>query len=232
MSNITYTEQELKLMEEMADANKAQFALNNLATSIFNAVRVKQAVISGTEEIWAEKKFTDAYRAQQVQQLKDKAVSELNKLRDNIAENVQKLAARVEAVRPKLNLSDSNFQTALSLISMAENELDASTQKEIAGMFNGNAALLKALLPVLVKHKLKIAEMAVQAELARIARAEDFPQKAVDFGIEFTASTDNHGGASEIYSEMRTFASVYGMNAPAMPNDVMLYMMRSAAGVF
>lgn len=230
-NNEFWTPEEKKMLEEMAEANKAPQALKGVMNSIFDAVRIKQNFLADSEFIWGEPKFTSEYRAQQVAELKEKAEADLKALREKITKNVGILAAKVEVDRPKLDLTNANFQTALSLINATGGDMDVSTQKEIVGMFNGNAAMLKALLPVFKKHNMNIAEMAADSELARINRAEAFPGAVTEFAAVFTAALDNYGGATEIYSNMRTFASVYGMDAPEMPKDVMVFMMRSAAGV-
>lgn len=218
-------------VESMAQRQRYQTALNRVMDCMDRAVQLKDKARTDTDALWAQKQYTTEYLSSEVEKLRKGLCAELRALAEPINEAAHVLQEKVDSERGKLDLKDANFQTALQLIQMGGDALGASTQSEIIAMFSGNAAALKALVPVLEKNELHLAVDLAKREMARLERAAAFPERLTDYAPTLTYSLDNVGGVSEMYVEAEVFAKAYGLNVPERKPNVLKYLMRNAAGL-
>lgn len=219
------------LAQQRAKLQRAQTALNLAMESIDRAILIKEKVRADVDALWAQKQYTTEYLSAEVEKVRNRANEELRGLLEGVQSAVVTLREKVDSERGKLDLKDSGFQTALQLIQMGGDALDASTQREIIALLSGNAATLKAILPVAKKKDLHIAVQTAEAEIARLERAALFPEKLSETAPSLLYSIETAVNVSEIYAYAELFAKAYGLKVPERAKGVVPYLMRNAAGL-
>lgn len=219
------------IAQQRAKQQAAQTALNRAMESVDRAILIKEKVRADTDALWMQKQYTTEYLAAEVEKVRKRGNEELNGLLPGVQAAVVTLQEKVDSERGKLDLKDPAFQTALQLIQMGGDALDASTQREIIALLSGNAATLKAILPIAKKKGLHMAVQTAEAEIARLERAALFPEKLSEMAPSLLYSIESAVNVSEIYAEAEIFAKAYGLKVPVRAKGVMPCLMRNAAGL-
>lgn len=219
------------IAQQRAKQQQTQTALNSAMESVDKAILIKEKARADADALWAQKQYTTEYLSAEVEKVRKRANEELRGLLPGVQAAVVTLQEKVDSERGKLNLKDSAFQTALHLIQMGGDALDASTQREIIATLSGNAATLKAILPVAKKKGLHIAAQTAETEVARLERAALFPEKLSEMAPSLMYSIESAVNVSAIYADAEFFAKAYGLKVPERSNGVMPYLMRNAAGL-